>query len=171
MRNIRRTLKAALVGVLLANSPVYSGNAVDGFILGAGGGALAGQAIGRNTESTVIGGVVGGTVGYLVGNERDKNEAPASAQLAFYGGPPMPPPPPGPPHPRFHSGPPPPPPPPQFIRYGREYFRGHEVCIESVWERNYFGRIVEEVTTQCYPRRYRDYYGPDWRYHHRHWRD
>lgn len=48
-------------------------NGVNGFILGAGGGALIGQAIGRNTESTLIGTAVGSMLGYVIGNERDKN--------------------------------------------------------------------------------------------------
>ena len=43
-----------------------------GVILGAGGGALLGQALGRNTQSTVIGSAVGGVVGYLVGTEMDR---------------------------------------------------------------------------------------------------
>jgi hypothetical protein len=47
-------------------------NGMDGLILGAGGGALIGQAIGRNTEATLIGTAVGSMLGYIVGNERDK---------------------------------------------------------------------------------------------------
>ena len=43
--------------------------AVNGLILGGGGGALMGQAIGRNTESTIIGATVGGILGYIIGNE------------------------------------------------------------------------------------------------------
>ena len=46
---------------------------IKGLLLGAGGGALAGQAIGRNTESTLIGTTLGTLVGYMVGNEMDKN--------------------------------------------------------------------------------------------------
>ncbi len=46
---------------------------ISGLLLGAGGGALAGQAIGRNTESTLIGTAVGTVFGYIVGNEMDKN--------------------------------------------------------------------------------------------------
>jgi hypothetical protein len=36
---------------------------------------LAGQAIGRNTQSTVIGTAVGAGAGYVVGNETDKSKA------------------------------------------------------------------------------------------------
>jgi hypothetical protein len=46
---------------------------IKGLLLGAGGGALAGQAIGRDTESTLIGTTLGTLVGYMVGNEMDKN--------------------------------------------------------------------------------------------------
>lgn len=50
-------------------------NGINGFLFGAGGGALIGQAIGRNTESTLIGTAVGSMLGYVIGNERDKNGA------------------------------------------------------------------------------------------------
>lgn len=43
-----------------------------GAMIGAGGGALVGQAIGHNTEATLIGALVGTFVGYMVGNEMDK---------------------------------------------------------------------------------------------------
>ena len=40
--------------------------------LGAGVGALAGQAIGHNSKGTLIGAGVGAGTGYIVGNEADK---------------------------------------------------------------------------------------------------
>jgi hypothetical protein len=46
---------------------------INGLVLGAGGGALVGQAIGRNTESTVIGSALGGVVGYIIGSEMDRD--------------------------------------------------------------------------------------------------
>jgi hypothetical protein len=46
-----------------------------GALAGGGIGALAGQAIGGNTTATLIGAGVGAGVGYLVGNEKDKEEA------------------------------------------------------------------------------------------------
>jgi hypothetical protein len=46
-----------------------------GALLGTGIGALAGQAIGRNTTSTLIGAGVGAGVGYIIGNEQDKKAA------------------------------------------------------------------------------------------------
>jgi uncharacterized protein YcfJ len=46
-----------------------------GTLIGAGGGALAGQAIGGNTEGTLIGAGVGAIGGYIIGNEMDKSNA------------------------------------------------------------------------------------------------
>jgi len=46
-----------------------------GALAGSGVGALIGQAVGRDTEATLIGAAVGAGVGYIVGNEMDKDEA------------------------------------------------------------------------------------------------
>lgn len=43
-----------------------------GGIGGAAAGAIAGQAIGKNTEATMIGAAIGGMLGYIIGNEMDK---------------------------------------------------------------------------------------------------
>lgn len=43
-----------------------------GAVIGAGSGAIIGQAIGRSAEATLIGVAVGGLLGYIVGNEMDK---------------------------------------------------------------------------------------------------
>ncbi len=40
--------------------------------IGGAGGALIGQAIGRNTEATLLGAGIGTVLGYIVGNEMDK---------------------------------------------------------------------------------------------------
>ncbi len=40
--------------------------------IGGAGGALLGQAIGRNTEATLLGAAIGTVLGYIVGNEMDK---------------------------------------------------------------------------------------------------
>ncbi|MHC4694245.1 MAG: glycine zipper domain-containing protein [Planctomycetota bacterium] len=42
---------------------------------GVGIGALAGQAIGGNTEATLIGAAIGAGAGYIIGNEQDKKAA------------------------------------------------------------------------------------------------
>jgi uncharacterized protein YcfJ len=52
-----------------------------GTLIGAGGGALAGQAIGRNTEGTLIGAGVGAIGGYIIGNEMDKSNAKKQQQI------------------------------------------------------------------------------------------
>ena len=46
-----------------------------GALLGAGLGALAGQAIGGDTKSTLIGAGIGAGLGYVIGNEKDKKAA------------------------------------------------------------------------------------------------
>lgn len=43
-----------------------------GAVMGAAGGAIIGQAIGHNTEATLIGVLAGTVLGYMVGNEMDK---------------------------------------------------------------------------------------------------
>lgn len=46
-----------------------------GTLIGAGAGALAGQAIGGNTTGTLVGAGIGAVGGYVVGNEMDKSKA------------------------------------------------------------------------------------------------
>ncbi len=60
----------ACVAVLLGGC--LSNYAQQGGAGGAAAGALLGQAIGRNTESTLLGAAIGGVLGYVVGNEMDK---------------------------------------------------------------------------------------------------
>ncbi len=43
-----------------------------GAAIGAGSGAILGQAIGRDTEGTLLGTAIGGILGYIFGNEMDK---------------------------------------------------------------------------------------------------
>ena len=65
-----------LAAILLGATTMLSGcnDAQGGALLGAGIGALAGQAIGGNTEATLIGTAVGAGAGYVVGNESDKEK-------------------------------------------------------------------------------------------------
>lgn len=71
-----KTVACTLVGVVAlmmtscANVDLNKGQ--QGAIGGAAGGALLGQAIGKNTEATLIGAAVGTLLGYIVGNEMDK---------------------------------------------------------------------------------------------------
>jgi len=68
-------MKNIFLVVILASSLFLGGCAsqgLNGSMLGAGLGAVTGQAIGHNTESTLIGTAVGTFLGYAVGNEVDK---------------------------------------------------------------------------------------------------
>ncbi|MHC5006358.1 MAG: glycine zipper 2TM domain-containing protein [Planctomycetota bacterium] len=67
---VRSILTACLVGS--ASTLGGCNDAQAGALLGAGIGALAGQAIGHDTGSTVIGTAVGAGAGYVIGNESDK---------------------------------------------------------------------------------------------------
>jgi hypothetical protein len=63
-------LSTLAVGALFAVG--CQNDAQSGGLLGAGIGALAGQALGGDTEATLIGAGVGAGAGYVVGNESDK---------------------------------------------------------------------------------------------------
>lgn len=66
-------LMLLVVGVLVwTTGCAGSYNTQAGAVLGAGVGALAGQAIGHDTESTLIGAAVGGVAGAVVGDAIDK---------------------------------------------------------------------------------------------------
>ena len=49
-------------------------DAQTGALIGAGVGALAGQAIGGDTKGTLIGAGAGAAGGYIIGNEQDKKK-------------------------------------------------------------------------------------------------
>jgi outer membrane lipoprotein SlyB len=70
----RRLRLFALTVAVGASAALVSGcnDAQAGGLLGAGVGALAGQAIGGDTEATLIGTAVGAGAGYIIGNESDK---------------------------------------------------------------------------------------------------
>ena len=82
----------ASVGLLFGASILGGCNdAQAGALLGAGIGALAGQAIGQDTEATLIGVAIGTGAGYIIGNESDKEKA---ARSNYQYAPTAPPPPP-----------------------------------------------------------------------------
>ncbi len=67
-------------GTVCVLSTILAGcetSAKTGALGGAGIGALAGQVIGGNTKSTLIGAAVGTGAGYMIGNEKDKKHAKA----------------------------------------------------------------------------------------------
>ena len=69
-----RAVRLALAGGFFAGAGFLGGcnDAQAGALLGAGIGALAGQAIGHDTQATLIGAAVGTGAGYIIGNESDK---------------------------------------------------------------------------------------------------
>jgi hypothetical protein len=73
-------MTTSLVSCATANHQRY--NTQRGAAVGAGVGALAGQAIGRNTESTLIGAAVGTLLGAIVGNAQDQTHAAAREAAA-----------------------------------------------------------------------------------------
>ncbi len=71
---MKRLILATVLLVFFAagcTAPGYY-NTQRGAVGGAGLGALAGQAIGRNTESTLIGAGIGGLMGTVIGNSYDQ---------------------------------------------------------------------------------------------------
>jgi hypothetical protein len=73
-------LVAAVVSAGLLFSLGCESDAQTGALIGTGAGAGIGQAIGRDTESTLIGAAVGGGAGYMIGNEQDKKKAEAERE-------------------------------------------------------------------------------------------
>jgi surface antigen len=70
MKNVH--ISIALFAILSLSSCADMNKAQMGGLGGAGAGAIIGQAIGHNTEATLIGAAVGTMLGYIVGNEMDK---------------------------------------------------------------------------------------------------
>lgn len=70
----------AVVSLGLALVCGCESDAQTGALIGTGAGAGIGQAIGRDTESTLIGAAVGGGAGYMIGNEQDKKKAAAERE-------------------------------------------------------------------------------------------
>ena len=78
-----RTLAILTVGLFVVSFMPCSGcesDAQTGSLLGAGVGALAGQAIGGDTEATLLGAGIGAGTGYMVGNETDKKKTKSEIQ-------------------------------------------------------------------------------------------
>jgi outer membrane lipoprotein SlyB len=76
--------KTISVALIVSLSLVFIAGCENDAQTGAGvgvlGGALAGQLIGGDTKSTLIGAGVGGGAGYIIGNERDKKETQAKTE-------------------------------------------------------------------------------------------
>ncbi|HSL40023.1 MAG TPA: glycine zipper domain-containing protein [Desulforhopalus sp.] len=72
MKRLALLLVAALLLTLTSCASDQYSKGQQGVGIGAASGALIGQAIGRNTEATLIGAAIGTVLGYIVGNEMDK---------------------------------------------------------------------------------------------------
>lgn len=74
MKRIQILILTVLIGSAGASN-VYAGhnNSVNDILIGAGSGALLGQAIGGDTESTLVGTAVGGLFGYIIGSEMGRS--------------------------------------------------------------------------------------------------
>lgn len=87
--NIRRVTRSFLAAILLTGTVLTppaeaQDNASGGLLWGAGSGALLGQAIGRDTQATLLGTAIGGVLGYIVGNEMDKEAMPVAQRRTMY---------------------------------------------------------------------------------------
>jgi hypothetical protein len=74
------TLIVTVVGLGLAFVCGCESDAQTGALIGTAAGAGVGQAIGRDTQSTLIGAGVGGAAGYMIGNESDKKKTKAEME-------------------------------------------------------------------------------------------
>jgi hypothetical protein len=73
-------LVAAVVSVGLLFTIGCESDAQTGALIGTAAGAGVGQAIGHNTQSTLIGAGVGAAGGYMIGNESDKKKTKAEME-------------------------------------------------------------------------------------------
>lgn len=69
---MRMAIITGITALSLGSLGACDNSAKSGTLIGAGTGALAGQAIGHNTSGTLIGAGVGALGGYVIGNEMDK---------------------------------------------------------------------------------------------------
>jgi len=76
MKRLHLTLLAAASTAVLMSGCASTGTSktTDGALIGAAGGALIGQAIGRNTGSTLAGAAIGGLAGAAIGNNEEKKD-------------------------------------------------------------------------------------------------
>lgn len=67
-----KKISAIVLALSLSTAVVGCTTTEKGAVIGAGTGALVGQALGGNTESTLIGAAVGGVAGALIGESMKK---------------------------------------------------------------------------------------------------
>lgn len=81
-KGLLTVLTVTMVGLPLAFVTGCESDAQTGALVGTAIGAVAGQAIGGDTESTLIGAGAGAAGGYMIGNEQDKQKMKAEIAAA-----------------------------------------------------------------------------------------
>ena len=135
----------AIAFLALSLTNVHADNRkMGGLILGGGAGAIVGQAVGRNAESTLAGAAIGGALGFIVGNEMDRRADRYSRSYGRYSQP----------YGNHHN--------PVFQNHDRKNHYGHysRNCkrIVRVEKRHHRIKRVESIICRNYPRHnYRDH--------------
>jgi uncharacterized protein YcfJ len=80
VKGLGTILTVVVVSLGLALVTGCESDAQTGALIGTAAGAGIGQAIGHDTESTLIGAGVGAAGGYMIGNEQDKKKAQAQTR-------------------------------------------------------------------------------------------
>ncbi len=73
MKTLYLTIFTLLVSLTATVNTFAGPNSVNGLLIGAGSGAIAGQAIKHDSMATLVGAAVGGIMGYAIGNDLDQH--------------------------------------------------------------------------------------------------
>lgn len=156
MKRLNLAIITALLIATMAQELKAEERGMNGLLIGAGSGALVGQAIGRDAEATLIGTAVGGVLGFMVGNEMDRTGYERGYEVTRAG--------------MYY----PPPPMPSVVfsyrpdyddrRHHRRHYRNVEVCRDVVTVERRHGRYREVTRTVCRERDgWRGDHRGDWR--------
>lgn len=137
MKRTRIAILAIVISGLGLNSAQAGEKALNGMLIGAGSGAVLGQAIGRDTESTIAGTVVGSITGLVIGSSLDHGKTQYAhrrppVKHVYY-------------------------PPPRY-KHKAKHHRPHYAppryknCTKVVKVKNKHGHKKRVVTTTCYDR-------------------
>lgn len=143
MKRTQIAILAIVLTGLSLNSAQAGQQAVNGMIIGAGSGAVLGQAIGRDTESTIAGTVVGGITGLVIGSSLEHERTQyvhhrQPVEHVYY------------PPPRYKHK----------VKHHRPHYAPpkYKNCTKTVKVKNKHGFTKRVVTTKCYDRPYRSNY-------------
>lgn len=79
--------KGTILGMIVLIGLLFNvgceSDAQTGGLIGAGTGAIAGQAIGHSTEATLLGTAIGGGAGYVIGDQRDRKKMESKTESAI----------------------------------------------------------------------------------------